>query len=181
MLDSWAERCARIALVCGDDGILQSVFDEVIRTRSAVVKHKVVEILAVLRTVIDEQGVVDLLLLLLGEIQFLPIGGTTDLGIVLLELEIGLDTQLIVSVALDKLDIKVVSHEGEDTVIEDTVDAIGYVHDANTCVAVFRPYFSARCAGEQIDLGAIAELLSKGQTRAEKQYEKHESFTHDRV
>ena len=159
-----AEWLVFVAMVRRDNGILQRLFQQVIGARSTVVEYKIVVINAVLGLIIHHQGIKHLLLLRWREIEFLLISGAPNTLIETQKIGVGFYAQLIVGVALDKLEVEPIVHQGEDTVVEDNIQLVGLIKHANACMSVLRPHFGAWGASQEIDLGAITqeELCAQG-------------------
>lgn len=164
-----AEWLVFVSLVRRDNGILQRLFQQVIRARSTVVEYKIVVINAILGLIIHHQSIKHLLLLRWREIEFLQVGGAPNALIEMQKIGVGFYAQLIVCVALDKLKVEPIVHQGEDTVVEDNIQLVGLIKHANACMSVFGPHFGAWSASQEINLGTIAqeELCAQGSAQQE--------------
>jgi hypothetical protein len=149
-----------VALVVRNDGVLQRLLDEVVRACGAVVEDEIVEVVSVLRTVIGDERIVDALFLLVGEIEFLPIGFATDTTVERHEIVIGFDTELVVGFSFDELDVEILFHQAEHTIVEDYINLIGIVYHTDSSMTVLGPYLLALGAREQVYLCTIAEWFS---------------------
>ena len=136
------------------------MLDEVVRACSAVVKDEIVEVVSVLGTVIGNERITDALFLLLGEVEFLPIGFATDATIERHKVAIRFDTELVVGFSFDELDIEILIHKAEHTIVEDYINLIGIVYHTDSSMTILGPYLFALGACEQVYLCAIAEWFS---------------------
>ena len=137
-----------VALVVRNDGVLKRLLDEVVRACGAVVKDEIVEVVSVFRTVIGDERIIDALFLLVGEIEFLPIGFATDTTVERHEIVIGFDTELVVGFSFNKLDIEILIHKAEHTIVEDYIEMIRQIYHTDCGVTVLGPYLLALGASE---------------------------------
>jgi hypothetical protein len=110
--------------------------------------------------VVGDERIVDALLLLLCEIEFLPIGFATDATIEGYEIAIWLNTKLVVGFSFDELDIEILCHKIEHTIVENYVELIGLVNHTDGGMTVLGPYLLTLGASEQLYLCTIAERFS---------------------
>jgi hypothetical protein len=118
MTDGSAKRSIEISLIVGYDGVVERLLNEIIWSSSAIIKYEIIEIIAILRPVVDKKCIVYGLLLLLREIQLLPICDATYAAIYLVEIVVCLYTQLVVGFATYKFDVEIIGHEIEYTIVE---------------------------------------------------------------
>ena len=116
---------------------------------------------AILRTIVNNQRIKYLLLLILGQIQLLPIGLSSQPLVYCVEVIIWLNAQLVISISFDKIDIEVFPKR-EIAIVKDNIKLIVGVFHIDTCMTIFGPNFCAWCASQQMDLGTWAQqCLSK--------------------
>ena len=116
---------------------------------------------AILRTIVNNQRIKYLLLLILGQIQLLPVGLSAQSFVHGVEVIIWLNAQLVISISFDKIDIEVFTKR-EITIVEYNIQLIIGVIHIDTRMPIFGPNLCAWCASQQIDFGIWAQqCLSK--------------------
>ena len=110
---------------------------------------------AVLWTIVNYQCIKHFLLLLLGQIQFLPVGLSAQSFVHGVEVIIWLNAQLVISISFDKIDIEVFPKR-EIAIVKDNIKLIVGVFHIDTRMPIFGPNLCAWCASQQIDFGIWA-------------------------
>jgi hypothetical protein len=64
---------------------------------------------------------------------------------------------LVVGFSFNKLDVEILIHQAEHTIVEDYINLIGIVYHTDSSMTVLGPYLLALGASEQVYLCTIAE------------------------
>ena len=110
--------------------------------------------------VVRDERIVDALFLLVGEVEFLPIGFAADTTVERHEIVIGFDPELVVGLSFDELDIEILFHQAEYTIVEDYIKLIRLVYHTDSRMTILGPYLFTLGAREQVYLCTIAERFS---------------------